>query len=322
MVVPARVCAQVPLPTKGSLLQEASAALASLPDSIASSTIVDAVADGADASAVLDAVPEGVAAAVVTNGTDASAIVDAVANSVAASAGADSTAVAAVVTAMTEGVALPDSVAAIVADSLSQGMIVLDSLLVDAPIPADSILTDSAIVMKVKRDWTTWKPNPKRAMWLALVFPGAGQIYNRKYWKLPIFYGGFVGCFYAWSWNGMMARDYKQAYLDLMDDDDSTKSYEQFMHLGNVITDSNRSRYQELFRKRKDRFERYREISLVCLVAVYALSVIDAYVDASLSEFDISEDLSINLAPAYVNSNMYNNPLKGGGVGVQCNLTF
>ena len=56
---------------------------------------------------------------------------------------------------------------------------------------------------KHRRDWATWKPDPKRAMWLALVLPGAGQIYNRKYWKLPIIYGGFVGCAYAMRWNNM-----------------------------------------------------------------------------------------------------------------------
>ena len=55
-----------------------------------------------------------------------------------------------------------------------------------------------------KRDWTTWTPNPNRALWLALVIPGGGQIYNRKYWKLPIFYGGMMGCIYALTWNNMM----------------------------------------------------------------------------------------------------------------------
>ena len=57
------------------------------------------------------------------------------------------------------------------------------------------------MVKKQGRDWSKWRPNPKRALWLALVIPGAGQVYNRKYWKLPIFYGGFVGCVYAMTWN-------------------------------------------------------------------------------------------------------------------------
>ena len=88
-----------------------------------------------------------------------------------------------------------------------------------------SIMIDSTRVVKAPRDWSTWKPNPQRALWLALVLPGAGQIYNRKYWKLPIFYGGFMGCIYALSWNNMMYKDYSQAYLDIMDDDPNTASY-------------------------------------------------------------------------------------------------
>ena len=89
---------------------------------------------------------------------------------------------------------------------------------------------------RAKRDWATWKPNPKRAMWLAIMLPGAGQIYNRKYWKLPIVYGGFIGCAYAMRWNNQMYMDYSQAYLDIMDNDPNTKSYEEFLHLGNSIT--------------------------------------------------------------------------------------
>ena len=105
-------------------------------------------------------------------------------------------------------------------------------------------------VQKKKRDWTTWKPEAKRAMWLALVLPGAGQIYNRKYWKLPIIYGGFVGCAYAITWNNQMYHDYSQAYLDIMDDDPNTQSYNQFLHLGATIDASNIERYKEIFRKR------------------------------------------------------------------------
>ncbi len=175
---------------------------------------------------------------------------------------------------------------------------------------------------KEKRDWATWRPSAKRAMWLAIVIPGAGQIYNRKYWKLPIVYGGFVGCLYAMTWNNQMYKDYSQAYMDIMDNDPNTQSYNQFLHLGNTITDANKERYQDLFRRRKDYYRKYRDLSIFCLIGVYALSVIDAYVDASLSEFDISKDLSLRVEPAVINSSASKNPLKSTFVGLQCSINF
>lgn len=187
----------------------------------------------------------------------------------------------------------------------------------------DSLLLrkDSLKIAK-QRNWATWRPNPKRAMWLALVLPGAGQIYNRKYWKLPIVYGGFVGCAYALRWNNQMYRDYSQAYLDLMDDDTNTQSYNQFLHLGAKIDDSNKARYQKLFKSRKDTYRRWRDLSVFCLIGVYALSVIDAYVDASLSEFDISKDLSLRVEPTIISNNSERNPLKSNSLGINCSLNF
>lgn len=183
---------------------------------------------------------------------------------------------------------------------------------------------------KQKRDWTTWKPNVKKAMWMAIVIPGGGQIYNRKYWKLPIVYGGFVGCIYAWRWNGQMYSDYSQAYLDISDDDPNTKSYEKFLHLGMEITEQNKSYYTDVFRKRKDMYRRWRDMSTFCTIGVYLLSIVDAYVDASLSQFDISNDLSMKVAPAYLNGrgdmmtatreNVAS--LSNGGLGVRCRLNF
>ena len=199
-----------------------------------------------------------------------------------------------------------------------------DTLTDDAAI--DIILPDSAWsgkkAKKAKRDWSTWRPNPKRALWLAIVAPGAGQIYNRKFWKLPIVYGGFVGSIYAMQWNNMMYRDYSQAYLDLMDDDPNTQSYNQFMHLGAQITPSTAPRYEQLFKRRKDYYRRYRDLSFFVLVGVYALSVIDAYVDASLSEFDISKDLSMKVSPAVLNNGQSRNPVKSTALGLQCSLNF
>lgn len=175
---------------------------------------------------------------------------------------------------------------------------------------------------KPKRDWSTWRPDTKRAMWLAIVLPGAGQIYNRKYWKLPIIYGGFVGCAYAMRWNNQMYRDYSQAYMDLMDDDPNTQSYNQFLHLGAKIDESNIQRYQTLFKNRKDRFRRWRDLSFFCIVGVYALSIIDAYVDASLSEFDISKDLSLRVEPTIINNERERNPIKANNLGMSFSLNF
>lgn len=175
---------------------------------------------------------------------------------------------------------------------------------------------------KAPRDWSVWRPNPQRALWLAMVLPGAGQIYNRKYWKLPIFYGGMMGCLYAMNWNNMMYKDYSQAYLDIMDDDPTTQSYNKFLHLGKQIDSSNEARYKQIFKSRKDKFRRWRDLSFFCLLGVYALSVIDAYVDAELSEFDISDDLSLRVEPAVINGGISRRPIGDSALGLQCSLRF
>jgi hypothetical protein len=193
-------------------------------------------------------------------------------------------------------------------------------------IPADSIPSDSVPLvtqpLKVAKDWSTWSPDPKRALWLALVIPGGGQIYNRKYWKLPLVYGGFVGCLYAMSWNNSQYKDYSQAFLDLSDKDPATASYNKFLHLGVQITDDNKQRYLDIFQKRRDKYRRWRDLSFFVLCGVYALSVIDAYVDAELSVFDISKDLSLKVRPTVMGNNSSMNPLYATSLGVNCSINF
>lgn len=183
---------------------------------------------------------------------------------------------------------------------------------------ADSVAVPDSMNMKQE----FWRPDPQKAVWYALLFPGAGQIYNRKYWKLPIIYGGFMGCLYAMNWNNMMYKDYSQAYLDIMDSDPTTQSYNKFLHLGRVIDSSNEERYKQIFKSRKDKYRRWRDLSFFCLLGVYALSVIDAYVDAELSEFDISKDLSLRVEPAVINNSAANKVLEASSFGVQCKLRF
>jgi len=186
-----------------------------------------------------------------------------------------------------------------------------------------SVVVEKAKKLRPKRDWNTWKPNPQRALWLAMVLPGAGQIYNRKFWKLPIIYGGFMGCIYALTWNNMMYKDYSQAYLDLMDDDPGTASYNKFLHLGKQIqTKADEERYKKIFKSRKDKYRRWRDMSFFVMLGVYAFSVIDAYVDAELSQFDISKDLSLTVEPTVMPNHNGGDWLDSQSLGVSCKLNF
>lgn len=182
-------------------------------------------------------------------------------------------------------------------------------VLKESEVPADSL--------KKEIDQKIWVPNPTKATWLALVIPGGGQIYNRKYWKLPIFYGGFAGCAYALTWNSKMYKDYSTAYKDAMNGNMQSSSITDLLPPGYKISET---QLKELLRKRKDTYRRYRDLSIFAFIGVYLLSVIDAYVDAELSNFDITPDLSMKVEPAIINSQMTGSSNKN--VGVQCSFRF
>ena len=163
---------------------------------------------------------------------------------------------------------------------------------------SDSLLTQVEVAML-----PSFQPDPIRALWLSLIFPGAGQIYNHKYWKLPVIYGGFLGCAYALSWNNQMLSDYSQAYLDIMDNDPNSKSYEKMLPIGYDIT-GREEQFKNIFKNKKNYYRKYRDMSILAFVAVYAIAAIDAYVDAELSSFDISEDLSMRFVPTIISSRL------------------
>lgn len=170
-----------------------------------------------------------------------------------------------------------------------------------------------------------WVPNPTKATWLALVIPGGGQIYNRKYWKLPIVYGGFAGCAYALTWNGKMYKDYQAAYVDAVNEKWDSSSITDLLPPGYIDRVSH-SQITETLRKRKDTYRRWRDLSIFAFIGVYLISVVDAYVDAELSNFDIGPDLSMKVEPTIINNQTggYYNPatLKDKSVGVQCSFRF
>ena len=182
-------------------------------------------------------------------------------------------------------------------------------VLKESEVPADSL--------KKEIDQKIWVPNPTKATWLALVIPGGGQIYNRKYWKLPIFYGGFAGCAYALTWNSKMYKDYSTAYKDAMNGNMQSSSITDLLPPGYKISET---QLKELLRKRKDTYRRYRDLSIFAFIGVYLLSVIDAYVDAELSNFDITPDLSMKVEPAVIENRIDNSSNRS--VGLQCSFRF
>ena len=182
-------------------------------------------------------------------------------------------------------------------------------VLKESEVPADSL--------KKEIDQKMWVPNPPKATWLALVIPGGGQIYNRKYWKLPIFYGGFAGCAYALTWNSKMYKDYSTAYKDAMNGNMQSSSITDLLPPGYKISET---QLKELLRKRKDTYRRYRDLSIFAFIGVYLLSVIDAYVDAELSNFDITPDLSMKVEPAVIDNRINNSSNRS--VGLQCSFRF
>ena len=188
---------------------------------------------------------------------------------------------------------------------------VTDSLL-SVPLPDETQLYDRRAF---------WKPDPIRAMWLGLAVPGLGQIYNRKYWKLPIIYGGFLGCIYALTWNAQMLADYNQAYLDIMDSDPQTKSYEKMLPIGYDIT-GKEARFQVIFQNRKNTYRRYRDLSIFVMLAIYAISVVDAYIDAELSTFDISRDLSLRIVPTSIEHKGMEGKRIDTSPGIACQILF
>ena len=167
----------------------------------------------------------------------------------------------------------------------------------------------------------TFTPDPGKATWAGIVFPGGGQIYNHKYWKLPIVYGGFLGCAYALNWNNQMYSDYSQGYLDLMDDDPGTASYEDFLP-PRYNVEANRDYLERVFKNRKDNYRRQRDLSIFCFIGVYLISVIDAYVDAELSNFDISEDLTVQVRPSIIDHQRHATPRNTQSYGLQCSFSF
>lgn len=188
------------------------------------------------------------------------------------------------------------------------------------PLPNDSIL-DTEILVKTpfeaeldddthtvvvaddygfdERGKKIFNPDPNRAVWMSALCPGLGQVYNRRYWKLPIIVAGFMGLGYGTSWNNTQFKDYSNGYMDLMSGDPDRKSYMDFFPPNTDESSLNKEWLQSVLKNRKNYYRRNRDLCIICMVGVYLLAIVDAYVDAQLAHFDISPDLTMDISPGF-----------------------
>ena len=159
-----------------------------------------------------------------------------------------------------------------------------------------------------------------KATTLAMICPGAGQIYNQSYWRVPIVVGGFATTIYCIDWNNRGYQRFKSAYRLMADWERSTDPNKP-----SVSPDEFGGRYSTSFLKNlRNSYRRNRDLCIILTAGLYILQIVDAHVDAHMKDYDISNDLSVSLTPAIGYTYNRMSPYSGGGttLGMNISLTF
>jgi hypothetical protein len=180
--------------------------------------------------------------------------------------------------------------------TLGKGKVQVDVIkpAASTPISKKEMVKDTSKVVYVH--------SPKKAALLSAVLPGAGQVYNRKYWKVGIIAGGAGALIYSLNYNN---RNFGLFKSELIKRQQGLGGLDADLGL---YTDANLNELQDFYRRNRD-------LSVVGLALLYALNIIDANVDAHLYDFNVSDDLSMHIRPTVVYS-MYS-PLPLPALGIQ-----
>ncbi len=163
---------------------------------------------------------------------------------------------------------------------------------------------DSIPVKSYPVDTPATKHSPRAATIMSAVLPGLGQAYNKKYWKIPVIYAGIGVSIYYLYLNTTEYNRYRTAYIYRTDSLALPK--DEFDGLYSEAQIKSGIEY----------YQRYRDLSVIALVAMYAINIVDATVDAHLFNYDVSEKVSLNIkpyiyTPVYSYSNQSNNNIYG-----------
>jgi hypothetical protein len=183
-----------------------------------------------------------------------------------------------------------------------------------------TVAQDSTLISNPFRH--KFKAEPMKATMLAVVLPGLGQIYNRKYWKIPLVYAGFGSLIYAIGFNSSHYITFIQAYQDFTDDNPATVRYQEIpglkgldpMVYDKTANPQTYSYYSDQMLRFVDSYKRYRDLSYIALAGWYLITIIDANVDASLFNYDISDKLDVAILPAQMST--------GGKIGTGINVSM
>ena len=177
----------------------------------------------------------------------------------------------------------------------------------DVVIEADTIVQPAPLISAdtvIEMASYAARYDPQKALLYAAVLPGLGQIYNKKYWKLPFVYGGFIGIGYGIKWNNEIYQELKRGLYYILETGES---------IGPPPYELTESQY----RTNIDKFRRNRDFMYLLFGGMYLLQIIDAHVDAHLKEFDVNPNLQVRLRPM-----MTTDPMIGNQTGVSLTLRF
>jgi len=210
------------------------------------------------------------------------------------------------------------------------------TIIIESEIDLDDDLDDNFLRIRIEAETShaffapshLFRPLPRRAVIYSAIFPGLGQAYNRQYWKIPIVFGGFVGLTYAFSWNQGHLTDLQGAFVDLRSGNPEATRWHAFVPHGQTPDEFLEQRGREWFagvlENRRDQHRHWRDLTVILTVGLYLLAMVDAYVDARLFDFTMSQDLSMRVVPTTlsVNNNSLTSNILNSAYGIQWSFRF